>query len=206
MLEAKKYFEQAADIIPENTFYQNQAGIINWKLKNILKSIKYFELGFCSKSSIDIRNCMSKGTNKLFNFFGVNIIDRYKNKKGKYIEFVLMGNEKIYSKYHYQDIQNHRASLETAWQELAEYAKKIKDTESKVRVALNTFGESHEGVVRDHGYLGEYFVTMGEYKKALHYFELALSGAEKKYKKYDPRLEIIRINLNNTKKTMSGIF
>ncbi len=82
---------------------------------------------------------------------------------------------------------------------LARYTQAIHYFKKALTQDLNTYGEDHPDVARDHNNLGMAYHSLGRYEKAINYLELALATFRKVFPSDHPNIQTVQKNLESAK-------
>jgi tetratricopeptide (TPR) repeat protein len=195
---AKKYYEQAAQIEPENPEYLNDFGRILVELGEHKNAIKNFEKAL----AIDL---------KVYGDQHPKVAIRYNNlgaawyslgeyqKAIDYYEKALAIDLKVYGDQHPMVAIRYN-NLGSAWHSLGEYQKAIDYFEKALAIDLKVYGDQHPDVAIDYNNLGSAWDSLGEYQKAIDYFEKALFIFTSVFGNNHPYTKTVKSKLESIKK------
>ncbi len=192
---AKKYYELAVQIEPDNTEYLNKFGLILHELGEHKNDIKNFKKAL----AIDLKVYGDQHPQVAIrcNNLGLawNSLGKYQ-KAIDYFEKALAIDLKVYGDQHPQVAIRYN-NLGLAWDSLGKYQKAIDYLEKALAIDLKVYGEKNINVAREYNNLGEAWISLDEYQKAIDYLEKALAIVIKIYGEQFFRVAILYNNLGS---------
>ena len=190
---ARVFYEIAAALVPDKSFYTNWAGFINDTLARYKQAIEYYGLALAS----DLKTYGEDHSNVAIrrNNIGASwkALGEY-NKAIEYYELALASDLKTYGEERSQ-VAIYRNNIGSAWESLGEYNKAIEYYELALASDLKTYGEEHPKVAIRRNNIGGAWQALGEYNKAIEYYELALASDLKTYGEEHSTVAIRRNNI-----------
>ena len=174
---ALKYYKKAVQLAPENSKYQNQAGLLANTLGQYDKAIGYYEKALAS----DLKTLGQEHPQVAIYWNNLGEAWRAKGEYDKaigYFEKALASNLKTFGPEH-PDVAIDWNNLGGPWYAKGNYDKAIGYFEKALANDLKTFGPEHPQVATYWNNLGGAWVAKGKYNKAIEYFGKAIENLRK---------------------------
>ena len=195
--EAKKYYEEAVRLAPDNALYLGSLGELLLHMADYKESIKYSEraLAIDKKAFGDQHPKVAIILNNIGSAW--HSLGEYE-KAIEYYEMALAVGKKTLGEQH-PKIALRLNNIGGAWHSLGEYKKAIGYFEKALVIDKKAFGDQHPDVAIDLNNIGGAWNSLGEYKKAIGYYEKALKIFEDKVGADHPYTKTVKGNMEFAK-------
>ncbi|QEC66890.1 tetratricopeptide repeat protein [Panacibacter ginsenosidivorans] len=190
--EALDYYELSIKVNPDNSDYQNEAGIIAYDLGLFEKAIKYYKKAL--DIALEYHDDKHPDVAIYYSNIGLAYYCKAEYKKAiQYHEKALKINQANYDE-NSEEIANGYNNLGLAFNGKGEYERAIQYYEKSSKINLKLYGEESTDIATDYNNIGSAYHNIGAYKKSIEYHKKAL---EINLKFYDDDSPEIAIDYNN---------
>ncbi len=193
--EAKKYYEEAVRLSPNNSLYLNALGYILHDLGKYDEAIKYFQ----NALNIDLKAFGDNHPNIATRYNNIGAVSRELGKYNKAIDYYQKAISialKTFGDNH-PNIATTYNNIGTVLTTLNKYDEAIKCYQKALNIDLKIFGDNHPNIAATYNNIGAALQKSGEHKKAIKYFQKAEKIDLKTFGNNHPNIAATYNNLSN---------